>query len=763
MALAGSASALALAAASPAFAAEGAAADQGTATVEELVVTAEKREMLIQDVPAGISALSGQKLENLGITRLTDISAYIPGFNITDGGSPGQTSIVLRGIAPVGPGAVVGSYIDDTPIGSSTAYARATIFALDLMPYDLERFEVLRGPQGTLYGAGAMGGLTKYVLRKADPTKTDVRLGGETSWTQDASSPNAGLRGSINIPVIADKLAIRASAFNNYESGYIDNVIFTGPHAGVEEDTNNIHQYGGRVALNWRPVDNVSVSLQALLQRTKSDDNNMVTLGNVTSHLDSGGGLLFEADPIFGDLVQSHAFLQPFTKDLYYYAGTIDWDAGPVQVISATSWQRAQTHQVQDATETYGAYTQLFGLAPGVGVFDLNLKLDKFTQEFRIVSPSGKRIEWIAGAFYTHETSTNEQLASVFDGNYQEIGGDFAPFFTPFFAYANLPTTYNEYAAFGDLTFNITEQFDITGGIRYAKNDQDFAQISDGLILGGFTSIEGHSSEDVVTWMVNARYRFTPDTMIYGRVATGYRPGGPNVVLPGVADVPPQFDSDTLISYEVGVKGAFWDKRLLLNLTAFDIEWSGIQLGILNPARTASYIGNAGDAFSRGFELEGVLTPTEGLRIGFNAAYTKAELTSSVPGAPPFILGYQLPEVPEWTIGATADYDWNIAPDWKANVGASFQYSSEAFSSSVQDPAQVINFDAKDPAYAKLDLRAGVSHDNWQLNLFARNVTNERALQSLFVRQNAITGATPFADAVPLRPRTIGLSLDVDF
>jgi iron complex outermembrane recepter protein len=747
--------------------------------VEELVVTADKREQSLQLVPASVSAVSGDRLQDLGVTRLDDLKSLIPGFNVSDLGSPGQTIITLRGIAPLGPGAVVGTYIDETPLGSSAAYARAITFALDMMPYDIERFEVLRGPQGTLYGASSMGGLFKYVMKKADVNKTEVRLGAETSYIDDASGPGFNVRGAINIPLIQDKLAIRGSVFNANDPGFTDNLYPAGTRSGqIDEDVNGVHQWGGRLAATWVPAPNLTVNLQGVWQRTESDDNRNVTLDNpVYETVNSGGPLedrfLFvHGDPVLGELVQRHAFLQPFTKDVDYYSATINWDAGPLTFLSATSYSKSKTLQFQDATDAFGVYPSLFGLPNGVGFFELNLGLEKFTQEFRITSPSGKRLEWILGAFYTHEDSSNDQLGIVRQANGEPFSDpSLAALFDPL-AIVALPSTYREYAIFGDVTFNITDQLDVTGGLRYAKNDQTFSQISDGLLLGGFIQNDGESSEDVVTWLVNARYRITPDVMVYARAASGYRPGGPNVVIPGT-DLPRTFDADTLISYEAGVRATFWGGRALLNATVFNIDWEKIQISIANAAQNATGLGNGGKAFSRGFELEGVLRPVDGLRLAFNLAYTKAELTENLNDpnivSTDFVLNNQLPEVPEWSGAILADYDWEVGDGWRLNLGGTLTVTGESWTSAPlqadpADPIGSLDIVTQNPSYARLDLRAGLSRDNWKLSLFAKNLTNERAYRNGFHRVNALD-PTEFRgiDVVPLQPRTVGVSIDVDF
>lgn len=746
--LAASAGAAAILGGQAAFAAD----NSSTTAVEEVVVTAEKRAVNIQDVPASVSAVKGDKLTDLGLSSLTDYAQYVPGLVITNGGTPGQASVTLRGVAAVGPGSVVGYYVDDTPLGSSGNYARATAFALDLMPYDVERFEVLRGPQGTLYGAGSMGGLIKYVLKQADTNQFSGQVGGELNYTDHSAGAGGAARAAINIPLITDKLAIRGSIYDREYQGYVDNVRLG------EGDTNDGHQRGGRVAVTFKPVDNLRINLNAMFNREHFNDTASVRLGNVTTHMDDGV-VVYSGKPIYGPFGHSFGYDQPFTKNIDYYSGTLNWDLGGVTVTSATSWSKTNTHQVQDATDAYGVYSTLVGLAPGVAKFDLQLELKKFTEEFRVASPTGGKLEWLAGAYYTNETSANHQLANVYDANYQPIPN---PIFSPFFALAELPTKYKEYAFFGDVTLNLTSKFDITGGLRYAHNDQDYHQITDGFILGGFIDHPGGSSESVTTWQVNARYHFTDQVMAYGRIATGYRPGGPNVALPGV---PPVVNSDTLTSYEAGIKSTFWGGRALLNLTAFDIEWKDIQLSVFNLSCGCSYLSNGGGAYSRGFELEGSLVPTDGLRIGYNLAYTKGALTSLAPGAPPYYLGYQLPGVPRWAGAVTADYEWPAFNNgWRPSVGGSLRYVGEEWVFAPDSPTGIGYIpNTKNPSYVTADLRAGLSNDRYQVNLFVRNLTNKLVYTSQSAVQDPFSGATYALDSVPLEPRVIGISVDAKF
>lgn len=727
-----------------------AANDASRGVLEEVVVTAEKRVQNIQTVPTSVSAIQGAKLLDLGMSRLTEYSQYIPGLNIQDGGSPGQTSVTLRGIGVLGSGSLVSYYIDDAPLGSSSNYAVAALFALDLMPYDLDRLEVLRGPQGTLYGGGAMGGLIKYVLKPANTNSYSAEAGGEVSHTQGGSGVGYAIRAAGNIPLIRDQLGIRASIYDRKYQGFTDDV-FIGA-----QDSNTAREYGGRVALTWAPLDVLRINLSGLWNRTQSDDNAVVTLGNVDTYQDHGAEF-FRGEPLLGRLSGSHPFEQPFSKKLDYYEGTINYDAPlGITLTSASSWSKTATIRIQDTTTSYGEFPAALGEpANGFSNYLLDLNLRKFTQELRATSATGGRFEWLIGGFYTDEKNSNYQVANVYDSNYQPINN---PIFTPFFFYGKLPSSYKEYAAFGDLTLNITAALDVTGGVRYAHNSQDFRQITDGFVLGGFTDQPGHSAEGITTWSASSRYRFTRDVMFYAKVATGYRPGGPNLAIAGAK---PTVDSDTLTSYEAGLKSTFLDGRVLFNITGYYIDWKGIQLQVSNAACSCSYLANAGNAYSRGLELEGEFRPLGGLRLGYNAAYNKGRLTSLLDGAPPFLLGPQLPGVPTWSAGLNADYAWSLTQRLEANVGAGVRYvGKENIGAVSMDPASP---NAQQPAYTVGDLRAGLLFDRYKINFFVRNVTNRLVYLSQAPQQSALTGVVGSIDAVPLQPRVIGASVDVEF
>jgi iron complex outermembrane receptor protein len=702
----------------------------------EVIVTAQKRAEDVQDVPSSVSVFGDDQLKRLNATSLIDYAGYVPGFNVNSGGTPGQTSLTLRGVAPVGPGAVVGTYIDDTPLGSSGNFARATIYALDMLPDDIERVEVLRGPQGTLYGAGAMGGLVKYAMRNPDLQDFGVGLGMETFNIENADDLGWGARGWLNAPFVTDRLGLRVSAFTEETAGYGDNAF------NDDEDTNDVQQAGGRATLLFQPTDSLSIKVGGLWQRIDADDSAGVTLELTGTDPPTG-------DDTLGELTSLHGVDRFFRKDVDFYSATLDWDLGWGSFVSASSYSDSKHTEMQDATFIFGTLYPLLtgGLVPeGLAEFELRLNLEKWTQELRLASAASDRFEWLVGAFYTEEDSENHQevVSKDFDGT-------LIPIFEPFFAFARLPSHYEELALFSNATFKFSPSFDITAGIRWAENDQDFRQVSGGVVVPTADD-PGTSSESVFTYALSPRWHVNEDTMLYARVATGYRPGGPNVIVP---NVPPSVDSDELINYEIGLKTEFANRRALLNAAVFYIDWSDIQQAV--GFGGVSGLDNVGDATSRGVELESMFGVTDNFRLGVNVAWTEAQLDNS----PPEIdnsTDAQLPGVPELSASLTADYSF-AAGDWDGRVGGGVRYVDE------QESQVVTNTDNLSyvlPSYEVVDLNAELARDRWTLRLFVRNLLDERAYTGGGTTVNGLN-IPIFINVIPLQPRTIGLSLDVAF
>jgi outer membrane receptor protein involved in Fe transport len=715
--------------AEPAIAATGPVDTGSDALIEEVLVTAQKRTENLQDVPASVSVLRRRQLQQLNATTIIDYAAYIPGLNVSSGGGPGQTMITLRGIAPVGPGAVVGYYVDDTPLGSSSNYGAAREFGLDLMPYDVERIEVLRGPQGTLYGAGAMGGLLKYVLRRPSASDFEAWAGATTFDIASASDLGWGVRAGANVPLAADRVGLWGSYFEQQTPGYTDNAQIG------ERDLNEVSQRGGRLALLWQIDDAVSLQLGGLWQRIHSSDDAAVSL--TLTGLDPPTGV-----PDHGALTSFHPLSQPFSQDIDHYSATLEWQLGWASLLSASSYSRMRTRHVQDASPIFGAVVG--GYAPS----HIDVDLRKRTQEVRLASQPGDQLEWLIGAFYTREDG--EQVRNVFA---LDTSGQLIPQFAPRFLFVEFPSRYEEVAGFGSATLQMTDRFDVTAGVRWARNWQRFRQISGGLesVIGPPTDVSGKASENVLTYNVSPRWRLSADTMLYARVASGYRPGGPN---PRALNLPPTVSADTLTNYELGVKTQFLAGRAQVNLAAFRIDWHDIQQSVTRGG--IGSIDNTGNAVSKGFELETALVPVDGVRIGVNAAYSDPRLTAPAEG----IAAARLGNTPRWSASAVLDYEFAFANRWTAHLDGGWRYVGEQGTAIAAQTGADISYVL--PSYTALDLAADVTRGSWTIRLFARNVTDRRAFIG--------GGLGVDADNVPygidlnaLQPRTVGISVDVGF
>ncbi|MBB1061666.1 TonB-dependent receptor [Marilutibacter spongiae] len=765
--------ALALAAATPAIAQEAGtpeapadatapAAPQRAVDLDTVMVTANKRVENIREVPSAISVIGGARIEQASATQLSDYSDYVPGLNVSAGGTPGKTTVSMRGIAPLSSGSTVGTYIDETPVGSSGLYQAATILALDLLPYDIDRVEVQRGPQGTLYGAGSMGGLLKYVTVAPDTTATEFRIGGGLSSVGDGGTGH-NVRFGANLPLVRDSLALRLSYSRNDAPGYIDNAV------DGEEDINDVLQTSARAALMWQG-ERASLKLSAMRQTIDSDNNAFTALDPA------------DGSPLDGDLENRVWVDEVFRKDIDYYAATLEVDFGWADFTSATGYSETDTLRRQDTTVAYGNFADLaLGLPEGgSSYFDNGLQLDKFTQEFRLTSKAGSPLEWMLGVFHTKEEGGNSQLITLnqLDGSplpapYDDIAGTLALLY--------LPTDYKETAVFANASYAFTDRFKLGAGVRYAENDQTFSQNVVGGILLPLGESPNGSSEDVFTWSVTPQYKLGDDSMLYGKVATGYQPGGPNVLLPGV---PASVDSSTLTSYELGLKSGFADNRLLIDLAAYKIDWEDIQ--VVATFNGASGLVNGGTATSQGLEFAAQYRPTADFHLGFNAAYTDADLTQDFPTlvipSPPYVVqvnsglkGDRMPYVPKYSFSTTADYYFDVGDNWQGALGAGLRWIDDRVGGTTE--RQVITTDTTPPtvldttitppleldSYYSLDLHASLSNANWSFRAYVKNATDQRGYTSISSNDNQVTGATASWLAAPILPRTFGIEVDYRF
>ncbi len=731
-------------------------AETAATSLGEVIVTAQKRAQALADIPMSVSVVSAESLERQQADNFQDLVTLVPGLSINTN-TRGQSRITLRGINTGGVASTVGVYVDDVPFGSSSGLANGAVLSGDFDTFDLARVEVLRGPQGTLYGASSLGGVIKYVVNQPSTEAFEGGLKG-TVETVEGGDLGYSLAGVLNMPV-SDSFAIRASGFYRQDDGFVDTIgnnpipaivippdppfnIVEGTRA--EEDFNSLDTYGGRISALIAPSETFSLNLTALFQDINSD-----------------GADVFEADPVsyeplYGDLVASR-YHPEFTDTNYrVYSATLDWDLGPVSLQSVTSWGEFEQDFQRDLAMVQ-SLSQVLTFILGTPLSALQQQItgtDKFTQELRLVSPQNDSFEWMIGAYYTDEDSRIVQDFFAVEAGTENPAGDPVPRLGDL----DILSAYEELALFANATWHLTERFDLSFGGRWSDNDQEASQTATGLLVGGEVIFDDvRTSEDPFTYSVSPRFEFTDNTSMYARVATGFRPGGPNVLPAGVpADTPNSYDSDELTSYEIGLKTSTVDGVFSLDVAAYFLDWKDIQL--LATVNDFNINANGGTAESKGFEFTATARAAEGLSFTVTGAYTDAYLTQDTDAIIGGLDGDPLPYVPEFTLGFGSDYEWSVFGDSTAYVGGQISYTGER-------TADFGNRDAggnirQADSYTTLDLRTGVLLDRWSIELYGKNVTDEEGINDIVPPGTFPNGALGIG---VIRPRTIGLSVGTRF
>jgi iron complex outermembrane receptor protein len=676
-------------------------AQKGTDRVEleEIIVTAGKRTEKLSQVGGAISAFSGDQLAARSADNLADYAALIPGLSVQSYGATGHGIVSIRGISPQSVGASTATYVDEIPFGPSSALSRGAQFGLDLDPTDLERVEVLKGPQGTLYGASSMGGVLKYVTRAPNLQETEVNTS-EDFNSYDHGGPGGKVRAAVSTPLVEDKLAVRLSSYYRYSGGFIDNLGIGG------NDINSNTDWGFRGALLFQPIDALSIKLSAVHQDDRADGENIV---------DYKAGTL---TPAYGDLEQMHYLRDPFTAKVTLFSSEINWRTGPGTFVSATSYSKLDTNARSDSTaSSILNYSYLVPppspQAPvGAGYAD---QVKKTTQELRFASDRMGPLEFIAGGYYTHE-----QMYETADTSRFLTTGDPAPVDPLSFAIRS--GTLSEYAGFANATVYLSDRFDVSGGYRHSTIDQTRYSLSTGILRNRANPTaqvivnQDVSPESSNTYLAAARWRATDDILFYARAASGYRPGGGRTVPVGApAGFANFFTSDSLWSYEVGTKIRGLDNRFTLEFDGFLIDWSNIQT--LQQVGITTTDGNAGTARSRGLELQADYLLFKGLTVGANAANTNANFTQDNT-ATHIHDGDRLYFVSKWTTAVYAEYSTPISGKWSVTGGGDYQYKSNSL-----DQNRVIL-----PGYATVNLHAGLQNGVHTINFYVKNLADERGL-----------------------------------
>jgi iron complex outermembrane recepter protein len=689
--------------------------------IEEILVTAQKRTEALQDVPSSITVLSADELTAIGDVQLSDYAKEIPGLSVSGARGPGRGNVALRGITTGTAGGLVGMYLDDIPFTPSSPNSDTNkIFDPDLA--DIERIEVLEGPQSTLYGASAMGGLIKYVTKQ--PQLNDFDGSVVTTGTKvDGGEFGYGARGTVNVPLVPDMIAIRASAMYRQDPGFIDNV-----HTR-ESNVNSAIVEGVKLALLVKFSSELETTLGGLVQTIKSSGPNAVYMDPATLR------------PSLGSLSYSSQIPQPATIKYESLNDTTTLGLPFATLTNSASYATVYNNVISDVSE----YAPLVG-APGGVLSQLNTRSRRFTDEIRLSSNPGQ-IEWLLGGFYTNENDPDNVNIRGTNG----VGLIVPPSDPSFNVYTyNNSSHFKESAVFGDFTYHPTDQIEATVGMRYSTNDQSYGYISSGFF--GTNNVQGESNASAKNYLVTLSYKLVPAAMLYVRAASAYRPGGPNILndVEIAAGVPLHFGADTLWNYEAGLKGSSADKRFTYSADVYHMVWTDIQLNVSTQGFTA--VANAGSAKADGAEASLQIVPVEGLSVRVKAAYSDAKIESNVP-AVGFESGDPLPYSPKISAVADVEYQFQSFNGMTPKAALTDAYrgsQNTGFSNGVS---------YRLPSYDTVDLRGTLDWSHYSVIARVENLTNKYAVTDF--GPTAATGA-PFFGVV-IRPRTYSLSLAAHF
>ena len=721
-------------------------------TLEEIIVTARKRSQGLQKVPISITAVSGQDLEHAGINNVSDLALAVPGLAVTSTG-PGQTEVIVRGMSGrSGQSPTIGYYLDEVPISATTRN-------LDVMMFDLERVEVLRGPQGTLYGAGSMGGTIKYVGKRPNLSEFEGRAETTLSHIDGSSGLSRKANIVLNIPLQDEKLGLRLLGSHQSDKGFIDRYAIhpldlagIDPTVPVKRGVNSMTQNGFRAILEYVPNEKLTITPSVMYQKLEVDAPYLIDLppGSIED----------------GEFIQTRLTREGREDEVTIANLTVNWEGDLFGVTSSTSYFKRETPGFEDYTKIA---TSILGLDTNVPWAQLDDNSTKtFIQESRLVGSMGS-LDYLAGVYYSDQ---EQHLPDVnpFSAEALELFGEDGQIFGFDTSYESDPRyKLTEKAIFAEATYNVSDALAVTVGLRAFEFESSFTDTEVGLFPGSNEPVyqEGDFKDDDITSKLNVSYQMNDDTMLFATVAEGFRSGAAIAPVPqaacaddlaelGLSKTPEGVGSDAVSSYELGAKMRTMDQRMRLNGTVYFLDWTDIQQSVSLMCGWPFAVNN-GDAEVKGAELEWSFAATEALSLSAMAGYTDAKLTSLAPGAQGYV-GAPLLNVPEWTYSATADYLLSLTSEWDGFVRISYHFVDDV--TRIYDPESSFNTVAPNK---RLDLRIGAYQENFlEITLFAHNLLNEVSESGLFGSNTSVNLPETRAAAIN-QPRTVGLTFNYNF
>jgi iron complex outermembrane receptor protein len=759
---------------------------------EEMVVTARKREESVQDVPISVVAPTEAELRDVGADDIEDIAANVAGFTVQNLG-PGQSQIAMRGVSAgqivrdqPGVKEQVGVYLDESVISLS-------LFTPDVDLFDVSRVEVLRGPQGTLFGSGSLSGTVRYITNQPKLGATETV--GELSLTSIEDGGTGGTaKAAVNVP-IGDRAALRVVGYYTKYGGFMDAIQ---PDLTINEDVNSGTRAGARLALRFEPNDRLTITPRLLYQQVDMDGWNRIDAFNILAnpYTTTRPKVRFEGRQQFTQIEE------PTTDDFLLGDFNVSYDFGGMTLTSITSYTDRDVDVIRDATALTASITGgSIGLPPAAYLIDAPLDdvttAQSLTQEVRLSGTRGA-VQWVAGGFYSDTDRDYGQ--SLLVSGFETVTG--IPTAGAFGAardvlyYSDLSYAFTQFALFGEATWTVNDRFDVTGGLRYYDFDEDRVQTFDGIFADPGTS-RGSTQADGIAPRVMASYKLSDATRLNAQVSKGFRLGGINDPL-NVPLCTPQdletfggrdaWEDETLWNYEVGAKSTLAGGRGLLNIAAFRADISDLQATVTAGSCSSRVIFNVPKARSQGVEVEFEYAPFDSFDFAVSATKLNAELRSTLTstnaaGQTSVVAGIEegnrLPTVPEFQMAAAASYRWTAGTIGGYVTGV-YQHVGSRYTQ-IGDQAAgfgTVNlnsfapnniggpftqaafiFNPKLPEYDLINVRVGFLVKNFDTALFINNVTDEVAYLSLDQER----GTRARVGYLTNEPRTIGVSTRFTF
>lgn len=687
-------------------------------TLDEIIVTAQKREQSIQDVSASVAAVTGEELSKISAASFEDYYRLIPNLMVVDQ-QVGRNNIIIRGIETDSQGdtAVSQVYWDEVPIGASVQHP-------DIHSYDLNRVEVLRGPQGTLYGASSLGGAVKLVPNAPDMEGFAGEIDLMGSHTSGLGGSNHEVNVMLNIP-LSDSIGVRFVAFDRHEDGYGINLASNNPDPSAAGSVGEESNSGGRLYVRYAG-ERAQVDFQWINQRAKS----------------KGEHFFYEFFPKF---TQDVLFPTIRFDDTDIFNLKVNYDFNNVSLISSTAYIDRETG-IQDEDFTLSA---IFGDPPDI-YGDLYLPYKTFVQEARFASNNDNPFQWVVGAYFEDFERNVVFTDLLYPTGELDFMGEVDQF-------------RKNYALFGEASYELTDKLIATVGYRTFKFEDREEAFGDVL--------ETENDDDI--WKFNLAYAQSDDVLLFLNVAQGYRRGDfAPIIEPGCepfmsaangGTLPGPVQPDSLWNYEIGTKATFFEGRLQANATLYHIDWDDIQVVIdyASPPDLGceNFKANGGKAKARGAEFEFVAAPSENWLLGLNVAFTNNELRDAVSFNNPLLDGFpgdKLPATPKRSYSTSAEYSFEA-------------FSKDAFirAEASHIGGSYYGFRPLDFAYAGdytiANFRAGLSADSWEATIFVNNLTDDDSISYVNIQPVVDTDGAIGTFNYRLRPRTAGVTFKYRF